>query len=275
MYRIKDSAIVAAATLSHRYISDRFLPDKAIDLIDEAAASLRIQIDSMPTEIDQLERRATQLEIEKQALKKEDDRSSRERLALVEKELAEIREKSNALKAKWKQEKDVIAKARALKEKLEQLKLEEQAEERKGNLERVAQIRYGLIRQAEEDLKKITEKIDGQSSQECQSLAMPTRMLKEEVDEEDVARIVSKWTGIPVSKMLEGEVKKLINMEDRLRLRVVGQDQALERVCERDQQIACRTQRPEAPHRLLHLPRTDRRRKDRTGAGFGRISFRR
>ncbi len=237
--RIKDSAIVAAATLSHRYISDRFLPDKAIDLIDEAAASLRIQIDSMPTEIDQLERRATQLEIEKQALKKEDDRSSRERLALVEKELAEIREKSNALKVKWKLEKDVIAKARALKEKLEQLKLEEQAEERKGNLERVAQIRYGLIRQAEEDLKKITDQLEGRSAKDGTkskdgSKAAPKaasgRMLKEEVDEEDVARIVSKWTGIPVSKMLEGEVKKLINMEDRLRLRVIGQDEALERV---------------------------------------------
>jgi len=219
--RIKDSAIVAAATLSHRYISDRFLPDKAIDLIDEAASSLRIQIDSMPTEIDQLERRATQLEIEKQALKKEDDANSKERLAHVEKELAGIREQSNALKAKWKQEKDVIAKARALKEKLEQLKIEEAAEERKGNLERVAQIRYGLIRNTEEELKKITAQIDGKAGQ---------RMLKEEVDEEDVARIVSKWTGIPVSKMLEGEVKKLVNMEDRLRLRVIGQDAALERV---------------------------------------------
>jgi ATP-dependent Clp protease ATP-binding subunit ClpB len=218
--RIKDSAIVAAATLSHRYISDRFLPDKAIDLIDEAAASLRIQIDSMPTEIDQLERRATQLEIEKQALKKEDDTNSKERLAAVEKELAGIREKSNALKAKWKQEKDVIAKARALKEKLEQLKLEEQAEERKGNLERVAQIRYGLIRQTEEELKKVTAQMDSKGH----------RMLKEEVDEEDVARIVSKWTGIPVSKMLEGEVKKLVKMEDGLRLRVLGQDEALERV---------------------------------------------
>jgi len=219
--RIKDSAIVAAATLSHRYISDRFLPDKAIDLIDEAAASLRIQIDSMPTEIDQLERRATQLEIEKQALKKEDDANSKERLAHVEKELAGIREKSNALKAKWKQEKDVIAKARALKEKLEQLKIEEAAEERKGNLERVAQIRYGLIRNTEQELQKVTTQIDGKAGQ---------RMLKEEVDEEDVARIVSKWTGIPVSKMLEGEVKKLINMEDRLRQRVIGQDEALERV---------------------------------------------
>jgi ATP-dependent Clp protease ATP-binding subunit ClpB len=219
--RIKDSAIVAAATLSHRYISDRFLPDKAIDLIDEAAASLRIQIDSMPTEIDQLERRATQLEIEKQALRKEDDPNSKDRLAHVEKELAGIREQSNALKAKWKQEKDVIAKARALKEKLEQLKIEEAAEERKGNLERVAQIRYGLIRNTEEELKKVTAQIDSKTGH---------RMLKEEVDEEDIARIVSKWTGIPVSKMLEGEVKKLINMEDRLRLRVIGQDAALERV---------------------------------------------
>ena len=221
--RIKDSAIVAAATLSHRYIADRFLPDKAIDLIDEAASSLRIQIDSMPTEIDQLERRAMQLEIEKQALKKEDDANSRERLAVLEKELAEIREKSNALKANWKKEKDLIARQRGLKERLEQLKIEEQAEERKGNLQRVAEIRYGLIRQTEEELKQISEKAADQS-------VRATRMLKEEVDEEDVARIVSKWTGIPVSKMLEGEVKKLVTMEERLRHRVVGQDEALERV---------------------------------------------
>jgi ATP-dependent Clp protease ATP-binding subunit ClpB len=219
--RIKDSAIVAAATLSHRYISDRFLPDKAIDLIDEAAASLRIQIDSLPTDIDQLERRATQLEIEKQALKKEDDPNSRERLQSIDKELAEIRERANALKARWKQEKELIAQTRALKEKLEQLKIEEQAEERKGNLQRVAEIRYGLIRQTEEQLKKLTAQMEKAGAQ---------RMLKEEVDEEDVARIVSKWTGIPVAKMLEGEVKKLITMEERLRQRVVGQDAALERV---------------------------------------------
>ena len=228
--RIKDSAIVAAATLSHRYISDRFLPDKAIDLIDEAAASLRIQIDSMPTDIDQLERRATQLEIEKQALKKESDPNSKERLAVIEKELAELREKSNALKANWKQEKDLIARTRTLKEKIEQLKIEEQAEERKGNLQRVAEIRYGLLVQAEEELKKLTAQIDGPSQGNAGGGARPTRMLKEEVDEEDVARIVSKWTGIPVSKMLEGEVKKLVTMEERLRQRVVGQDAALERV---------------------------------------------
>jgi ATP-dependent Clp protease ATP-binding subunit ClpB len=219
--RIKDSAIVAAATLSHRYISDRFLPDKAIDLIDEAAASLRIQIDSMPTEIDQLERRATQLEIEKQALKKESDPNSKERLAVIEKELAELREKSNALKANWKREKDLIAKTRTLKEKIEQLKIEEQAEERKGNLQRVAEIRYGLLVQTEEELNKLTAQLDGSAAK---------RMLKEEVDEEDVARIVSKWTGIPVSKMLEGEVKKLVTMEEHLRQRVVGQDEALQRV---------------------------------------------
>ena len=171
--RIKDSAIVAAATLSHRYISDRFLPDKAIDLIDEAAASLRIQIDSMPTDIDQLERRATQLEIEKQALKKEDDPNSKERLQAIDKELAEIRERSNALKAKWKKEKDAIAQTRAIKEKLEQLKIEEQTEERKGNLQRVAEIRYGLIRQTEEQLKKLTSELEKSNTQ---------RMLKEEVD---------------------------------------------------------------------------------------------
>jgi ATP-dependent Clp protease ATP-binding subunit ClpB len=218
--RIKDSAIVAAATLSHRYISDRFLPDKAIDLVDEAAASLRIQIDSLPTDIDQLERRATQLEIEKQALKKEDDPNSKERLLLIDKERAEIREKANTLKANWKQEKDLIARSRQIKEKIEQLKIEEQAEERKGNLQRVAEIRYALLRQAEEELNQLTSKMDGKGH----------RMLKEEVDEEDIARIVSKWTGIPVSKMLEGEVKKLVTMEERLRQRVVGQDAALERV---------------------------------------------
>jgi ATP-dependent Clp protease ATP-binding subunit ClpB len=219
--RIKDSAIVAAATLSHRYISDRFLPDKAIDLIDEAAASLRIQIDSMPTEIDQLERRATQLEIERQALKKEDDPNSKERLAVIDRELAEIRERANILKANWKREKELIARARELKEKIEQLKLEEQTEERRGNLQRVAEIRYGLLRQTEEELNKLTAQMDVKGK---------SRMLKEEVDEEDVARIVSKWTGIPVSKMLESEVKKLVTMEDRLRQRVLGQDTALERV---------------------------------------------
>src|SRR5205814_1543445 len=206
----------------HRYISDRFLPDKAIDLIDEAAASLRIQIDSMPTEIDQLERRATQLEIEKQALKKESDPNSKERLGVIEKELAGIREQSNTLKAKWKKEKDLIARSRQLKERIEQLKQEEQTEERKGNLQRVAEIRYGLLRQTEAELAKLNAEMDHNAGR--------ARMLKEEVDEEDIAKIVSKWTGIPISRMLEGEVKKLVEMVMRLRQRVLGQDAALERV---------------------------------------------
>jgi ATP-dependent Clp protease ATP-binding subunit ClpB len=218
--RIKDSAIVAAATLSHRYISDRFLPDKAIDLIDEAAASLRIQIDSMPTEIDQLERRATQLEIERQALKREDDANSRERLTIAEKELAHIKEDANALKARWKQEKEAIAKVREAKERIERLKLEEQEATRKGDYNRAAQIKYGELPQLEAEVGKLSAAMDGKQS----------RMLKEEVDEEDVAKIVSKWTGIPVSKMLEGEVKKLVTMEERLRERVIGQDDALQHV---------------------------------------------
>jgi len=218
--RIKDSAIVAAATLSHRYISDRFLPDKAIDLIDEAAASLRIQIDSMPTEIDQLERRAIQLEIERQALKREDDANSRERLTIVEKELAQIKEKANALKARWKQEKEAIAKVRELKERIDQLKTEEVEVTRKGDFERAGKIKYGEIPQLEQQVVKLSAAMDGKQS----------RMLKEEVDEEDVAKIVSKWTGIPVSKMLEGEVKKLVTMEERLKERVVGQDEAIQSV---------------------------------------------
>jgi ATP-dependent Clp protease ATP-binding subunit ClpB len=218
--RIKDSAIVAAATLSHRYITDRFLPDKAIDLIDEAAASLRIQIDSMPTEIDQLERRATQLEIERQALKREDDANSRERLAIVEKELAQIKEKANALKARWKQEKEAIAKVRELKARIDQLKTEEVEVTRKGDFERAGKIKYGEIPQLEAEVAKLSAAMDTKQS----------RMLKEEVDEEDVAKIVSKWTGIPVSKMLEGEVKKLVTMEDRLKERVIGQDEAIQSV---------------------------------------------
>jgi ATP-dependent Clp protease ATP-binding subunit ClpB len=218
--RIKDSAIVAAATLSHRYISDRFLPDKAIDLVDEAAASLRIQIDSMPTEIDQLERRATNLEIERQALKKENDPNSKERLANVERELAGIREQANTLKARWKSEKDSISRIRELKEQIEKLKLEQQSAARRGEYEKASRLQYDQLPKAEAELQKLSASADDNA----------TRMLKEEVDEEDIARIVSKWTGVPVSKMLEGEVKKLINMESRLRERVIGQDVAIEKV---------------------------------------------
>src|SRR5271167_3457252 len=221
--RIKDSAIIAAATLSHRYISDRFLPDKAIDLIDEAAASLRMQIDSLPTEIDEIERRIMQLEIERQALLKETDAHSVERRGQIERELAKLREDSSARKARWQSEKDAISKIRKLKEQIEQLKAEEQRYERAGELAKVAEIRYGKIAQTEKELQAAQDRFASMQ----QSGA---RMLKEEVDEEDIAKLVSKWTGIPVGRLLEGEAQKLVHMEERLRQRVVGQEDALARV---------------------------------------------
>jgi len=220
--RIKDAAILAAATLSHRYISDRFLPDKAIDLIDEAAASLRMQIDSLPVEIDEIERRILQLEIERQALLKETDPHSRERLKHIEEELASLREESSGRKARWAVEKEAIGRIRRLKEQIEQLKAEEQRYERSGDLARVAEIRYGKLATAERELQ--------QAQQRLAELQKDRRMLKEEVDEEDIASLVSKWTGIPVGRLLEGEAQKLVAMEERLRQRVVGQDDALARV---------------------------------------------
>jgi ATP-dependent Clp protease ATP-binding subunit ClpB len=220
--RIKDSAIVAAATLSHRYISDRFLPDKAIDLVDEAAASLAIQIGSVPTEIDQLERQATSLEIERAALKRETDKNSRERLEEVEREVAALREQITALRARWTSERDAISRISELKKKIEALRFEAEEQTRKGQLDRAAQIQYGELPKLEAELKKLNAVQDG--AQKDGSVA---RMLKEEVDEEDIAKIVSKWTGIPVTRMLEGEVKKLVQMESRLQERVVGQDAAL------------------------------------------------
>ncbi|PYU32931.1 MAG: ATP-dependent chaperone ClpB [Acidobacteria bacterium] len=220
--RIKDAAILAAATLSHRYITDRFLPDKAIDLIDEAAASLRMQIDSLPVEIDEIERRILQLEIERQALLKETDAHSRERLKQIEAQLAELREESSTRKAHWQVEKEAIGRIRRLKEAIEQLKAEEQRYERAGELARVAEIRYGKLAAAERELE--------QAQQRLTELQKDGRMLKEEVDEEDIAALVAKWTGIPVGRLLEGEAQKLVAMEERLRERVVGQDNALARV---------------------------------------------
>jgi ATP-dependent Clp protease ATP-binding subunit ClpB len=220
--RIKDSAIVSAATLSHRYISDRFLPDKAIDLVDEAAASLAIQIGSVPVEIDQLERQMMSLEIERTALKRETDRNSKDRLETVVKELAALKEKATGLRARWQSEREAITRLTDLKKKIEALRFEMEEQTRKGNLERSAAIQYGELPQLEAELKRLNAKQDGSGS--------GGRLLKEEVDEEDIARIVSKWTGIPVDKMLEGEVRKLVEMEKRLRERVVGQDEALEMV---------------------------------------------
>jgi ATP-dependent Clp protease ATP-binding subunit ClpB len=220
--RIKDAAIIAAATLSNRYISDRFLPDKAIDLIDEAAASLRMQIDSLPVEIDEIERRIMQLEIERQALLKEKDAHSKERRAQIEKELARLKEDSSARKARWQSEKQAIGKIRTLKEQIDQLKAEEQKYERSGELAKVAEIRYGRMAAAERDLKQAEEQFG--------AIQKNAPMLKEEVDEEDIAKLVSKWTGIPAGRLLEGEAQKLVRMEERLRQRVVGQDDALAHV---------------------------------------------
>jgi ATP-dependent Clp protease ATP-binding subunit ClpB len=218
--RIKDSAIVAAATLSHRYISDRFLPDKAIDLVDEAAASLAIQIGSVPMAIDELERQMISLEIERTALKRETDKNSKERMEAVTRELATLKEAATGLRARWQTERDAITRLTDVKKKIEALRFEMEEQTRRGNLERSAAIQYGELPQLEAELKRLNAIQDGGEA----------RLLKEEVDEEDIAKIVSKWTGIPVDKMLEGEVRKLVEMEGRLRERVVGQEEALETV---------------------------------------------
>ena len=217
--RITDGAIIGAATLSERYISDRFLPDKAIDLIDEAASRLRMEIDSMPIEIDEVERKIMQLEIERQALKREEDKASKERLTQLEREIHNLKETSSGLKAHWQNEKDSIQRIRSLKEKLESTKVEEQKAQREGDLNRAAELRYGTLNQLQKELEAANLKLG--------ELQKHQKMLKEEVDAEDVAEVVAKWTGIPVAKMLEGEVQKLLRMEDRLKLRVIGQDNAI------------------------------------------------
>ena len=217
--RIKDSAIVAAATLSDRYIGDRFLPDKAVDLMDESAASLRMEIDSLPVEVDEVERRIRQLEIERQALRKEEDQASKERLASLERELADLKETAAEKKARWQNERALISGVRSLKERIEQARIEEQKQERAGNLGRVAEIRYGSLVDLQKELDAANRKLE--------QMQQSGRMLKEEVDEEDITQVVSKWTGIPVARMLEGEVGKLVHMEERLGRRVIGQQKAL------------------------------------------------
>jgi ATP-dependent Clp protease ATP-binding subunit ClpB len=220
--KIKDSALVAAAVLSHRYISDRFLPDKAIDLMDEAASKLRMEIDSMPAEIDEVARRIMQLEIERHALGKEEDQASRERLARLNTELAELNEKSNAMKAHWQKEKETIGRIREIKQKIEEARIEEQAAERAGDLGRAAELRYGVQLSLQNELDR--------ANKEIAELQKEQRFLKEEVDDEDIAEIVAKWTGIPVTRLLEGETEKLLNMEKLLKRRVIGQDEAVEAV---------------------------------------------
>ena len=237
--RIQDSALIAAAVLSQRYISDRFLPDKAIDLVDEAASKLRIEIDSMPLEIDQVERRIKQLDIENHALSKEKDAASKERRKAIEAELADLREQSAGLKAHWQAEKDAIGKIQAVKEQIDQAKTEAERAERVGDLQKAAELRYGRIPEAERQLAA--------ENQHLNDLQRDKRMLKEEVEEEDVAEVVGKWTGIPVSRLLEGEVEKLINMEERLHLRVVGQDDALTAVASAIRRARAGLQDPNRP----------------------------
>ena len=237
--RIKDSAIVAAATLSNRYITDRFLPDKAIDLIDEAASRLRIEIDSLPQEIDQLERETIQLEIERQALQREEDEKSKARLHEIEQRIADLKETSSGMKAKWQSEKEAIDHMRTAKVELEQLRLQLDQARNAGDLGRASEIQYGRIPDLELKLKGEQEKLA--------AFQQDGVMLKEEVDEEDVAQVVAKWTGIPVSRMLEGEMQKLVTMEDRLGLRVIGQEEALAAVANAVRRARAGLQDPNRP----------------------------
>ncbi len=237
--KIKDSALVAAAALSNRYISDRFLPDKAIDLVDEAASRLRMEIDSLPTEIDEVERRMRQLEVEREALKKEKDHASKERLKKLEDELESLRGSAATMKSQWEKEKEAISRIRSLKERIESAKVEEAQAERRGDLGKVAELRYGVIRELTKDVER--------AGAELEELQSSGKMLKEEVDDEDIAEVVSKWTGIPVSKMLEGEVERLVRMEERLKTRVVGQDEAVRAVSESVRRARAGLQDPNRP----------------------------
>jgi ATP-dependent Clp protease ATP-binding subunit ClpB len=222
--RIKDSALVAAAVLSKRYITDRFLPDKAIDLVDEAAAKLRVEIDSMPAELDEILRRIMQLEIEREALKKEVDVASKDRLSKLEKELADLRAQSDSLKAQWQAEKQAVDGLRSIREQIEQTKMEIERAEREYDLNTAAQLRYGRLAELERKLAAEEDRLAKKQGQQ--------RLLKEEVDEEDIAAIISRWTGIPLSKLLEGEMQKLMHLDDELHRRVVGQDEAVTAVSE-------------------------------------------
>ncbi|MGC1480420.1 MAG: AAA family ATPase, partial [Chthoniobacterales bacterium] len=225
--RIQDSAIVAAAVLSDRYISDRFLPDKAVDLIDEAASRLKIELDSLPTEIDQLKRQVMQLEMERQALKKEKDTASRDRLEKLERELADVRESADQLKAQWLKEKEEIGKTQKLAEEIDALKTELEQAQRRGNLQRASEIQYGKLPDLQQQLDDAAAQHDGSADP---SNSSGSTLLREEVTEDDIARVVATWTGIPVSRLQEGERAKLVKMEDRLMERVVGQSQAIRAV---------------------------------------------
>jgi len=237
--KIKDAALISASVLSHRYITDRFLPDKAIDLIDESASRLRMEIDSMPAELDETERRIRQLEIEKQAVMRDDGKESAEKLGKIEKESAELNTRRNDLRAQWLSEKEIIADIRSLKEQIEKVKTGSEKAEREGDLTKAAELRYGKLPELQRSLEAANLKLVTAQEQR--------KMLKEEVDEEDIAEVVSKWTGIPVSRMLEGEVQKLLRMDERLKLRVVGQDDAVEAVSNAVRRARAGIQDPNRP----------------------------
>ncbi len=237
--KIKDSALVAAAVLSNRYITDRFLPDKAIDLVDEAASRLRMEIDSMPAELDEVQRRIMQLEIEREALRKEKDKASQERLGKLEKELADLKEEKNRLSAHWQQEKDVIQSMQKLKEELDQVRHEMEASQRAGDYAKASELQYGRLPELERKVREAEAKLA--------DIQKGHRMLKEEVDEEDIAEVVSRWTGVPVSRLMEGEIQKLLKMEERLHQRVVGQDEAIVAVANAIRRARAGLQDPNRP----------------------------
>jgi ATP-dependent Clp protease ATP-binding subunit ClpB len=237
--KFKDAALVAAAILSNRYISDRFLPDKAIDLVDEAASKLRMEIDSMPAELDEVRRRMMQLEIEREALRKETDKASRERLDRLEKELADLKEEHDRLQAHWNAEKEAIQNARKLKEELERVRMDIELAQRSGEYAKASELQYGKLPELERRIREEEARLaDLQKNQ---------RMLKEEVDEEDIAEVVAKWTNIPVSRLMEGEIQKLIHMEERLHHRVVGQDEAIAAVANAIRRARAGLQDPNRP----------------------------
>jgi ATP-dependent Clp protease ATP-binding subunit ClpB len=237
--KIKDSALVAAAVLSNRYITDRFLPDKAIDLVDEAASRLRMEIDSMPAELDEVQRRIMQLEIEREALRKENDKASQERLQKLEKELADLKEERNRLSTHWQQEKETIQAVQKLKEELEQVRLEVERAQRSGDYAKASELQYGKLPDIERRIKEQESRLA--------EVQKGHRMLKEEVDEEDIAEVVSRWTHIPVSRLMEGEIQKLLRMEDRLHQRVVGQDEAISAVANAIRRARAGLQDPNRP----------------------------
>ncbi|MFX1501703.1 MAG: AAA family ATPase, partial [Promethearchaeota archaeon] len=237
--RITDSAIIAAVTLSHRYISDRFLPDKAIDLMDEAASRLRIEIDSLPTEIDEIERKIIQLEIQKEALKKENDKSSKERMKKLDEELHNLREENDNLKLQWNNEKNIILKINQIKRNMEETKIEAEKAEKRGDLEKAAELTYGVLNELKKELAHYNN--------ELLEIQKNKIMLKQEVDDEDIAKIISQWTGIPVSRMLEGEREKLLKMEQRVKKRIVGQDEALNKISNAIRRARAGIQDPNRP----------------------------